>query len=133
MQKTKMKKRCRDGVTCVVLCTLPSIYLVCVVFGTAIPTSYYILENVFHTCEFCHSTDKKRRGLVYYMGTNSIERYLYTSYTSTVNIHSQQSECLEVVCSLHQSSGSSDLECTVIGHCSHYRIMHCIAFLAAAP
>ena len=50
MQKTKMKKRCRDGVTCVVLCTLPSIYLVCVVFGTAIPTSFYILENVFHTC-----------------------------------------------------------------------------------
>ena len=44
------KKRCRDGVTCVVLCTLPSIYLVCVVFGTAIPTSFYILENVFHTC-----------------------------------------------------------------------------------
>ena len=50
MQITKMKKRCRDGVTCVVLCTLPSIYLVCVVFGTAIPTSSYILENVFHTC-----------------------------------------------------------------------------------
>ena len=49
MQKTKKKKRCRDGVTCVVLCTLPSIYLVCVVFGTAIPTSLYILENVFHT------------------------------------------------------------------------------------
>ena len=49
MQKTKMKKRCRDGVTCVVLCTLPSIYLVCVVFGTAIPTSFYILEIVFHT------------------------------------------------------------------------------------
>ena len=44
------KKRCRNGVTCVVLCTLPSIYLVCVVFGTAIPTSFYILENVFHTC-----------------------------------------------------------------------------------
>ena len=61
MQKTKMKKRCRDGVTCVVLCTLPSIYLVCVVFGTAIPTSFYILENVFHTlyiiivvCELLH-------------------------------------------------------------------------------
>ena len=47
MQKTKKKKRCRDGVTCVVLCTLPSIYLVCVLFGTAIPTSFYILENVF--------------------------------------------------------------------------------------
>ena len=30
---------CRDGITCVVICvacTLPSIYLVCVVFGTAI-------------------------------------------------------------------------------------------------
>ena len=49
VQKTKKKKRCRDGVTCVVLCTLPSICLVCVVFGTAIPTSFYILENVFHT------------------------------------------------------------------------------------
>ena len=51
MQKTKKKKRCRDGVTCVVLCTLPSIYLVCVVFGTAIPTSFHILENAFHTCK----------------------------------------------------------------------------------
>ena len=50
MQKTKMKKRCRDGVTCVVLCTLPSIYLVCVVFGTAIPTSFYIFGKCFHTC-----------------------------------------------------------------------------------
>ena len=47
MQKTKMKKRCRDGVTCVVLCTLPSIYLVCVVFGTAIPTSFYIFGKCF--------------------------------------------------------------------------------------
>ena len=44
----KKEKRCRDGITCVVLCvacTLSSIYLVCVVFGTAIPTSLY---NVFH-------------------------------------------------------------------------------------
>ena len=45
-----MKKRCRDGVTCVVLCvacTLPSIYLVCVVFGTAaIPASL----NIFGKC-----------------------------------------------------------------------------------
>ena len=44
------KKRCRDGVTCVVICaacTLPSIYLVCVVFGTvAIPTSF----NIFGKC-----------------------------------------------------------------------------------
>ena len=47
MQKTKKKKRCRDGVTCVVLCTLPSIYLVCVVFGTAIPTSFYIFGKCF--------------------------------------------------------------------------------------
>ena len=47
MQKTKMKKRCRDGVTCVVLCTLPSICLVCVVFGTAIPTSFYIFGKCF--------------------------------------------------------------------------------------
>ena len=47
VQKTKMKKRCRDGVTCVVLCKLPSIYLVCVVFGTAIPTSFYIFGKCF--------------------------------------------------------------------------------------
>ena len=47
VQKIKMKKRCRDGVTCVVLCTLPSIYLVCVVFGTAIPTSFYIFGKMF--------------------------------------------------------------------------------------
>ena len=49
VQKTKMKKRCRDGVTCVVLCTLPSIYLVCVLFGTVIPTSFYIFGKCFHT------------------------------------------------------------------------------------
>ena len=51
---TKMeKKRCRDVVICVVLrviYTLPSLCLVCEVFGTAIPISLYILENVFHTC-----------------------------------------------------------------------------------
>ena len=47
MQKTKMKKRCRDGVTCVVLCTLPSIYLVYVVFGTVISTSFYIFGKCF--------------------------------------------------------------------------------------
>ena len=46
----KKRKRCRDGVTCVVLCvacTLPSIYIVCVVFGTAIPTSLYIFGKCF--------------------------------------------------------------------------------------
>ena len=42
-----IKKRCRDGVTCVVLCTLPSIYLVCVLFGTAIPTTFYIFGKCF--------------------------------------------------------------------------------------
>ena len=56
---TKMfysKKRCRDGVTCVVLCvacTLPSIYLVCVVFGTAIPTSLYIFGKCFSYLFVC--------------------------------------------------------------------------------
>ena len=49
-----IQKRCRDGVTCVVLCvacTLPSIYLVCVVFGTAaIPTSINTFGKCFHTC-----------------------------------------------------------------------------------
>ena len=37
-------------VTCVVICvacTLPSIYLVCVVFGTAIPISLYIFGKCF--------------------------------------------------------------------------------------
>ena len=46
----KKRKRCRDGVTCVVLCvacTLPSIYIVCVVFGTAIPTSLHIFGECF--------------------------------------------------------------------------------------
>ena len=46
----KKRKRCRDGVTCVVLCvacTLPSIYIVCMVFGTAIPTSLYIFGKCF--------------------------------------------------------------------------------------
>ena len=46
-------KRCRDGVTCVVLCTLPSIYLVCVVFGTAIPTSFYIFGKCFSYLFVC--------------------------------------------------------------------------------
>ena len=59
-----MKKRCRDGVTCVVLCTLPSIYLVCVVFGTAIPTSFYILENVFHTCTYMYMNNQVYRALL---------------------------------------------------------------------
>ena len=31
-------------------CTLPSLYVVPVVFGTAIPTSLYSLGNVFYTC-----------------------------------------------------------------------------------
>ena len=51
------KKRCRDGVTCVVLCvacTLPSIYLVCVVFGTAaIPTSLNIFGKCFSYLFVC--------------------------------------------------------------------------------
>ena len=50
MDNKNERKRCRDGVTCVVLCvacTLPSIYLVGVVFGTAaIPTSL----NIFGKC-----------------------------------------------------------------------------------
>ena len=40
----------KNGVTCVVLCvacTVPSIYLVCVVLGTAIPTSLYIFGKCF--------------------------------------------------------------------------------------
>ena len=32
-----------------IACTLPSLYLVAVVFGTAIPTSLYSFGNVFHT------------------------------------------------------------------------------------
>ena len=50
------KKRCRDVVICVVLCvacTLPSIYLVCVVFGTAIPTSLYIFGKCFSYLFVC--------------------------------------------------------------------------------
>ena len=67
MQKTKMKKRCRDGVTCVVLCILPSIYLVCVFFGTAIPTSFYIFGKCFsylydYVSFSCYST-RSSKGL----------------------------------------------------------------------
>ena len=40
---------CSLFITCLA-CTLPSLHLVSVVFGTAIPTSLYILENIFHTC-----------------------------------------------------------------------------------
>ena len=43
-----MKNDVGMGVTCVVICvacTVPSIYLVCVVFGTAIPTSLKRLNN----------------------------------------------------------------------------------------
>ena len=41
------KERCRDGVTCslcmpCLACTLPSMYVVSVVFGTATATSLYI-------------------------------------------------------------------------------------------
>ena len=61
MQKTKMKKRCRDGVTCVVLCTLPSIYLVCVFFGTAIPTSLYIFGKCFSYFIFSNRFDIARK------------------------------------------------------------------------
>jgi len=48
-----VKKRCRDGVACVSLFTtclartLPSVHLVSVVFGTAIPTSPYIFAKCF--------------------------------------------------------------------------------------
>ena len=57
------KKRCRDGVTCVVICvacTLPSIYLVCVVFGTAaIPTSLNIFGKCFsYLCILMCKTNK---------------------------------------------------------------------------
>ena len=45
-----MKNDVGMGVTCVVLCvacTAPSIYLVYVFFGTAIPTSLYIFGKCF--------------------------------------------------------------------------------------
>ena len=51
-----LKRRCREGVTCVVLCvacTLPFIYLVCVVFGTAIPTSLYVFGKCFSYLLVC--------------------------------------------------------------------------------
>ena len=48
------KRRCRYEVTCVVFacpvlsaCILPSLHLVSVVFGTAIPTSLYIFGKCF--------------------------------------------------------------------------------------
>ena len=37
----------KEGVVICVACTLPSIYLVCVVFGTAITTSLYIFGKCF--------------------------------------------------------------------------------------
>ena len=67
-------KRCRDGVTCVVLCTLPSIYLVCVVFGTAIPTSFYIFGKCFSylfACIFCCTTVPYRRLSFSKLSTNT--------------------------------------------------------------
>ena len=68
------KKRCRDGVTCVVLCTLPSIYLVCVVFGTAIPTSFYIFGKCFSYLFariFCCTTVPYRRLSFSKLSTNT--------------------------------------------------------------
>ena len=68
------KKRCRDGVTCVVLCTLPSIYLVCVVFGTAIPISFYIFGKCFSClfeCIFCCTTVPYRRLSFSKLSTNT--------------------------------------------------------------
>ena len=54
MVRRMTEARCRDGVTCVVFvcpalpaCTLPSLYLVSVVFGMTIPTSLYILGKCF--------------------------------------------------------------------------------------
>ena len=70
-------KRCRDGVTCVVLCTLPSIYLVCVVFGTAIPTSFYIFGkcfSYFFACIFCCTTVPYRRLFFSKLSTNTFLR-----------------------------------------------------------
>ena len=71
------KKRRRDGVTCVVLCTLPSIYLVCVVFGTAIPTSFYIFGKCFSylfACIFCCTTVPYRRLSFSKLSTNTFLR-----------------------------------------------------------
>ena len=53
VQKTKMKKRCRDGVTCVVLCTLPSIYLVCVVLAlpSLHPSTFWKMFFILCTME----------------------------------------------------------------------------------
>ena len=71
------KKRCRDGVTCVVLCTLPSIYIVCVVFGTAIPTSFYIFGKCFSylfACIFCCTTVPYRRLSFSKLSTNTFLR-----------------------------------------------------------
>ena len=71
------KKRCRDGVTCVVLCTLPSIYLVSVVFGTAIPTSFYIFGKCFSylfACIFCCTTVPYRRLSFSKLSTNTFLR-----------------------------------------------------------
>ena len=71
------RKGCRDGVTCVVLCTLPSIYLVCVVFGTAIPTSFYIFGKCFSylfECIFCYTTVPYRRLSFSKLSTNTFLR-----------------------------------------------------------
>ena len=71
------KKRCRDGVTYVVLCTLPSIYLVCVVFGNAIPTSFYIFGKYFSylfACIFCCTRVPYRRLSFSKLSTNTFLR-----------------------------------------------------------
>ena len=53
----KASMRCRYGVTCVVFvyrpclaCTPPSLYLVSVLLGTAVPTSLNIFGKRFYTC-----------------------------------------------------------------------------------
>ena len=97
MQKTKMKKRCRDGVTCVVLCTLPSIYLVCVVFGTAIPTSFHILENVFHTCSYLTLLTSSSKGCssLTEASDNRLSRLaLYTWHKSSSQLQDQTGEMM---------------------------------------
>ena len=95
MQKTKMKKRCRDGVTCVVLCTLSSIYLVCVVFGTAIPTFFYILENVFHTLHVGVGQGILYQTCIYVRGS--------TSVTSTISACALPKICAKV-CSAYKQN-----------------------------
>ena len=70
------KRRCRDGVTCVVLCTLSSIYLVCVVFILYIHISslcgFYTLYICIYVIRQCHllvpagprATGKRKAGSI---------------------------------------------------------------------